>query len=370
MPKKGENVYHRKDGLWEARYVKEIDLSGKKKYGSVYARTCREAKEKRQVIVDSIRLNQVKPITRNTTMSQLISEWMYLNKNRLKPSTYQKYLSFQEKHIDRFIGDLPVIYFTTVTIHQYAQERIKEGISVNTVNAVLVFIHTCLKYGHRQYNFPMPDIIYPAQTKKEMRVLSYDEQKKLTDYLKQDTDIYKFGVLLALYTGLRVGELCALEWNDIEDGRIKVRRTVQRLRSEGGGTEVHIGLPKTQSSIRDIPVPSFLSEIIEHFRKQNTGKRYVISQENSKLAEPRIMQYKCRKYLNDLGIQGATFHTLRHSFATRCVECQCELKSLSEMLGHTNITTTVARYVHSSFQLKQNTVERLREVMMGEEILG
>lgn len=110
MPKKGENVYHRKDGLWEARFVKEIDAFGKKKYGSVYAKSCREAKEKRQTIVDSIRLNQVQPVTRNTTLSQLAEEWLHTNQERLKPSTLQKYRGFVRNHIERYIGRIPVVY--------------------------------------------------------------------------------------------------------------------------------------------------------------------------------------------------------------------------------------------------------------------
>ena len=118
MPRKGENVYHRKDGLWEARYVKEIDEFGKKKYGSVYGHSCREAKEKRQQIVDNIRLFQKPVCTRNTTVYQLAEEWLHLCQSKLKLSTYQRYRGFLENHIIH-IGNLPVIFCSSATLQNF-----------------------------------------------------------------------------------------------------------------------------------------------------------------------------------------------------------------------------------------------------------
>ena len=361
MPKKGEYVYHRKDGLWEARYVKEIDLTGKKKYGSVYARSCREAKEKRQNAVDNIRLHQIVPVTRSSTISQLVTEWLTANNSRLKPSSYQKYRSLFKNHIENTIGNLPVIYCTAATIQAFSLNRLETGISPATVNSILVLLHSCLKYGHRVYKFSMPDIIYIPHDKKEMRVFNNEEQKRLVEYLLNDMDLYKFGALLSLSTGLRIGELCGLEWDDISEDRISVKRTVQRIyRANGDGTEVHIGKPKTKTSVREIPIPPFLEPIIEDFRNKANGQKYVLSIKGTHMVEPRVMQYKFKTFLKDLKIENASFHTLRHSFATRCVEQDFEIKSLSEVLGHSNVQTTLGNYVHSSFDLKARNMAKFK----------
>ena len=363
MPKKGENVYHRKDGLWEARYIKEIDSLGKKKYGSVYGHSCKEAKEKRQNIVDNIRFYQKPTVIRDMTVLQLANEYLYMNQSRLKPSTYQRYEGFLRKHIAPAIGNQPMIYLTTATIQYFSTDRLQTGLSPQTVNSILIFLHSCLKYGHRHHNLPVPEIIYFSVDKKEMRVLTAEEQRKLIDYLCSDMDIYKFGIYLALYTGLRLGELCALKWGDIENGRIKVRRTMQRL-SNGDGTTLNVGAPKTDSSIREIPIPTFLEETVEYFRDTNPKDRYVLAEGNKTVVEPRVMQYKFKRFLNEAGIEHANFHALRHTFATRCVECGFEVKSLSEILGHANVNITLNRYVHSSFQLKQSQMEKLAQTLL------
>ncbi|MBQ4099933.1 MAG: site-specific integrase, partial [Oscillospiraceae bacterium] len=192
---------------------------------------------------------------------------------------------------------------------------------------------------------------------------SKDEQQRLVDYLLIDIDIYKLGVLVALYTGMRLGELCALRWEDIDDDCIKVRQTMQRLsKNNGVGTELFIGTPKTETSVRLIPIPSFLKELIEEFRIRGAGEKYFLGSKDKHIVEPRVMQYKFKKYLLDAHIEKANFHALRHSFATRAVEVGFEIKSLSELLGHANVQITLQKYVHSSFALKQDNMELLKSV--------
>lgn len=364
MSRRGESIYHRKDGLWEARYVKEIDVNGKKKYGSVYGHSYREAKEKRQDALDHILLYQKAPTIRSTTVSHLAQEWLMINRGRLKPSSLQRYQGFVKNHIGPGLGAVRAVYVTTVTIHAFAENRLEVGLAPQSVNAVLVALHSILKYGHRQYGLPLPEFMYLAEEKKEMRVLDQAEQKRLVDYLLTDMDNYKLGVLTALYTGLRIGELCALRWEDIEDNCIQVRRTMQRLKkADGTGTELFIGAPKTGSSIRTIPLPSFLRELIEPCRIGKDGKTYFLAAFPCVVVEPRVMQYRFQKCLKVAGIEKANFHALRHTFATRCVECGFEVKSLSEILGHANVQITLNRYVHSSFELKQANMERLTLIL-------
>ncbi len=360
MKKTGDCVYHRKDGLWEARYVKEIDVFGKKKYGSVYGHSKREAREKRQDALDRILLYQKAVPTRRITVAQLTQEWLFINRNRVKLSTYQRYCGFVKNHIESVIGGLSVVYVTTATIHEFSLERLKTGLSPQTVNSILIFLHSCLKYGHRQYQLPLPEFVYLTCEKKEMRVLSKEEQQHLVAYLIDDIDIYKFGVLVALYTGIRIGELCALRWEDIETDCIRIRHTMQRLNKKtGSGTELFIGAPKTTTSIRFIPIPSFLRDMMEEFRSNGVGQQYFLGNKEKRVVEPRIMQYKFKKYLLEAGVEKANFHALRHSFATRAVEAGFEIKSLSELLGHANVSITLQKYVHSSFALKQSNMELL-----------
>lgn len=364
MPRRRDGIYHRKDGLWEARYVKEVDLTGKKKYGSVYGHSYKEAREKRQDALAHIVLYQKPPSARRITVKELAAEWLLVNQSRLKPSTCQRYQGFLKNHLEGSLGAMEVLYVTTVTIQQFAMERLSSGLAPQTVNAILTLLHSILKYGHRQYQLPIPEIIYLSVEKKEMRVLSQEEQKKLVDYLMQDLDACKLGILVALYTGLRVGELCALKWEDISKDSITIRRTMQRLKKDStDGTELHIGSPKTKTSLRTIPVPSFLQELIEPFRKPELAECYFLATTPGEVIEPRTMQYRFRRYLKEAGIEKANFHALRHTFATRCVEAGFEIKSLSEVLGHANIQTTLNKYVHSSFDLKRTNMELLSLIL-------
>lgn len=360
MSRRGENIYHRKDGLWEARYVKEIDIYGKKRYGSVYSRSYREAKAKRQDMLDYLLLNQKPASLRNMTVGELTDEWLLINRSRLKLSTHQRYCGYWNNHIKYSIGNMKTVFFTSMVIRQFAANLLQSGLSEQSCNSVLIFLHSVMKYGHQQYNLPLPEFKYFQTEQKEMRVFSQEEQRRLVEYLKNDIDIYKFGVLIALYTGVRVGELCALQWGDIAENCINVRRTMQRLQKEDEkGTKIVIGPPKTKKSVRIIPILSCLEEYIYYFRSNHSPTSYVISDPRISLAEPRVMQYKFKKYMEDLHIEGASFHTLRHTFATRAVEAGIDVKALSELLGHSNVQTTLNRYVHSSLSHKRVNVEKL-----------
>lgn len=357
MPRRGENIFKRKDGLWEARYVKGVDEFGKKKYGSVYAHTYREVKDKRQDIVNKITLLPQSVSIQRMLLNHLIEEWLYINQGRLKPSTYQKYKYMFEKHIKNEIGGYPVIYLTPVILKGYADKKQETGLSPQTVNGILTFIGGCLKYANHQYGIAQTSIIYLKTENKEMRVLSREEQRCLINFLLRDIDIYKLGILVALYTGIRIGELCALQWKDIKDGTIIINKTMQRLKNDNV-TKIVVGEPKTPTSNRIIPLPNFLVDKIEMFRKINEDTRFLSNITHTTI-EPRVMQYHFQRYIKALNIPSANFHCLRHTFATRCVECDFEIKSLSEILGHRTINITMNRYVHSSIELKASNMEKL-----------
>lgn len=353
MARHGENIFKRKDGRWEARYVKEIALDGTKKYGSVYAKTYREVKIKQQAhIIEPQR--SAKHI--DLTVGRIMDEWLCESKNQLKISTRQKYEGIVKNHILELLGKFPVRFLTPQIVAEFTDKLLSENLSRESVNQVLIALGTGLGYAEEKYKISTPDVHLLKTAKSQTRVLSDTEQQVLVQRLLSQNDVYSFGILLALYTGLRIGELCALKWEDISENTIHVRRTMQRLKNADGATEVMILAPKTESSDRLIPIPFALKSLIEQHRG---ASGYVLTKKDGKFVEPRLLQQKFSAQLAECNINGVTFHTLRHTFATRCIEVGIDVKTLSELLGHADVKTTLNRYVHSSLELKQKSVDKL-----------
>ena len=353
MPRRGENIFKRKDGRWEARYIKEIALDGTKKYGSVYAKTYREVKVKQQMCIKE---PQTCGDRSSLTIKKVMTEWLYESKNQLKISSYQKYNAIFTNHISKRLGELPIKYLTPQIITQFTDDLLSEELSKETVNLILIVLGTGLNNAKEKYKVAVPEIHLFKTAKAQMRVFSESEQQTLVQQLLLQSDVFSFGILLALYTGLRIGEVCALKWEDITDNTIHICKTMERLKNANGVTEVMILSPKTESSDRIIPIPTALKTIIEQHR-QESG--YVLSRPNGKFTEPRLLQNKFAKCLAEYGIDKVNFHTLRHTFATRCIESGVDVKTLSELLGHSDVKTTLNRYVHSSLELKQKSIDKL-----------
>ena len=358
MPRRGNNIYKRKDGRWEARYVKGISADGKKLYGSVYGRTYTEAKEKQALFLQDCLSTK----SQNTiSLSVLMHEWLNHIENTVKKSTYQKYCSIVKNHIDtNIIGSLPVRYLSPNSYSNYTKSKLDSGaLSPKTVNDIVIVIGLSLSYAEEVYGIKKVRLQRVKEPKKEMRVLSIQEQKQLERYLYHDMNLYKFGVLLALYTGMRIGELCALQWDDIRPDCIVISKTMHRIQ-DSNHTIIEITEPKTPSSVRAIPIPQFLQSIIDKYRQQNG---YVLVNRNGKYVEPRLMQLNFKRMVEDCGLPKTNFHALRHTFATRCIEAGFDVKSLSEILGHADVKTTLNKYVHSSFELKQENMKRLKPIV-------
>ena len=296
-------------------------------------------------------------------------EWLRLRKTKIRESTYIKYDTILEKHIKPKLGGCYPLGITAGLVDDFSKELLDaDKLSVKTVHDILVVLHGILKYTAAQFPgiFPAVEINYPKETRKEMRVLSRDEQKRLAVYLLDDTDFCKFGVLLMLFTGLRIGELCALRWSDvnIKEKVISVSATMQRLRSTDTDTaektKILIGAPKSDTSVRTIPLTDYAATLCRKFAVRNAAAYILTGTEN--YMEPRSLQYRIEKYTKECGLEGVHAHTLRHTFATRAVEVGFEIKSLSEVLGHANTTITLERYVHSSMELKRSNMDKLAAV--------
>ena len=244
---KGENIFKRKDGRWEARYIKGYELSGKIKYGFCYGKTYREAKEK--VTKCKAALVNGKPIPSTNSRHRFAfycDEWLRMRKPKVKESTYIKYDTALRKHIKPKLGGCFPMGMTTGLIDDFTEELLFEDeLAPKTVHDVLVVLHGILKYTATFFTggFPAIEINYPKPGKKEMRVLSREEQTRFVSYLLDDMDTCKFGVLLTLFTGVRIGELCALQWGNIslKEQTIRIRTDYQPCAGDRCRASRHAG---------------------------------------------------------------------------------------------------------------------------------
>ncbi len=376
MPKKGENIYKRKDGRWEGRYIKGYSDTNRTQYGYVYAYSYKEVKEKlyHAKINVSNKTSEV-DVNLNLQYDYWLDLWLKYKKSFVKKSTYIRYKNIVENHIKPNIGTLSICAIDTVCIQKFITDKSingkkdgSGGLSPKTLYDILLIIKETFAYidGLRPnaHHIDFRKIII-KKTSHEMRVLSQTEEKNLNSVLLQQTDRYKLGVLICLYTGIRIGELCALRWKNISlrDQTIKIDSTVQRLQKDekvdcSSKTMIYISEPKTFSSMRTIPFPFFLLPIFEQF--QDSPEAFMLSGSEKAIVEPRTMQNHFKKYLVLGGISDANFHSLRHTFATRCIESEFDLKSLSEILGHSSVKTTLDKYVHSTMELKKSNMKKIK----------
>lgn len=375
MSRTGENIYKRKDGRWEARYIKYYDGNGKAKYGYVYGHSYAEAKSKLIRCLTSIKSGPASNSKPNSFkgFDFWLDEWLKVKKVRVKEPTYIRYRNSIENHIKPYLGKYPIERISTALIEKFAQYLLEKGrldktggLSEKSVLDILTIVKEVIKYTNTLGIATSCQIEFiPLKNKrKEMRVLSKEESQKLVSYLTVDTDNYKFGIFLAFYTGIRVGELCALQWKDLSfnDKTLHISKTMQRLQkvehNEEKKTHVIVVEAKSQSSHRLIPLPDFILEMASKYKQ--SPNCYIISTSRGKFIEPRVMQYQFKKCMEDCGIKDVNFHALRHTFATRCIEAGFDIKTLSEILGHSSVKITLDKYVHSSHELKRINMEKLR----------
>lgn len=317
---------------------------------------------KRNLLVDYFTNKYSKPL------SSYCDEWLQNKKFSLKESSMVKYETILRCHIKPYLGMMDPYKLTSVTIDNYINDLMtQKKLSPKTVKDILIVLNSVLNYTSKQ-NFGKNiniDITYPKCSKKQMKVLSQEEQRNLIDYLVANLDSCTFGILLAMFTGLRIGELCALKWHDIsiESRTLCICSTMQRLHQsdyKDAKTKVVITSPKSETSQRIIPIPDSIYNICKKM-SLNDSEAFVLTGSRAYM-EPRTLQYRLKKYTQECGLEDVHFHALRHTFATRCVEVGFEVKSLSEILGHATTTLTLDRYVHSSMDLKRINMKKLEAI--------
>lgn len=350
MSKRGENIYKRKDGRWEGRYLKDS-----KKYGYVYGRTYKEVKEK----LNYARLNTEKQKDK-TKLAVLCDNWLIYKEQYIKESSFVKYKSILERHIKPYFNEIPVNKIDEHTIEAFAKNLTVKGYSAQTVKITLSVLEGVFLYFKIDVSVKR---LIPKKGQKEIHILSSNDRLKLEKYLLYGQDAYKIGILLSLYTGIRIGELCALKWEDIDlnAGTVKINATLQRIQDfkgiSGNKTRIVITEPKTPSAKRTIPLPVFLIKKLKAIDPKN-GSAFMLTG-TERFTEPGALTYVFKKYLKESGVPDINFHALRHTFTTRCIENDFEPKALSEILGHSSVNTTLGIYNHPSLEYKRENINRL-----------
>lgn len=299
------------------------------------------------------------------TFGHALDSWLESKRISLKQSSYVKYHNIICKHVKPSLGGYFPAEITSAALNAFAAERFRSGgrggLSEKTVRGIMMLTKAAL----RSAEGGTADIrlSLPREGKKEMRVLTLREQALLEKHLNCGMDACKLGVFVCLYTGLRLGEVCALKWSDIsiENGTLTVRRTLQRLQTLDGSlpkTALVFAEPKSNCSARTIPLPECLLGKLARF-KPSCPSAYLLTADAEQYVEPRTYQNRFKAYVKGSGISDANFHATRHTFATRCVEAGFEIKSLSEILGHANVNITLDRYVHPSLDMKRSNMNKL-----------
>ena len=376
MSRKGENIRKRKDGRWEGRYLIYSEEKQKKISRSVYGKTYTETKEKllkaksealfeakETCVPDRVHIANIpKNNADNMLFGTIATCWLNDMKANKKYSTYIKYKTIYQRYLfenfnNYYIGDITDDIVNILLIRTNDKQILSESIE----KSIYCVINQIFNYAEASYHIKISKVKRRKNSKpgKPVKILSEKEQLDLLNILYEDMDIYKLGVLICISTGLRLGEICSLKWSDIdfETRVLHVNRTVQRI-SVTEGTAIKTTLleddPKSLYSNRYIPLPDALYELICQYK---TDSVYFFNCD--KPMEPRTYQKKFHKYLKNAGISNKNFHTLRHTFATNLVTCGADVKSLSEILGHSNVQITLNRYVHPSMDNKRSQLDSL-----------
>lgn len=299
------------------------------------------------------------------TFQEVAAAWKADKRPWIKPSTYATYVQLTNHHILPRFGTEQALDDNAV--QDFVNSLLQQGLSVKTVRDTMLVLRMILRFGSEAGAWPPLSckVRYPTATQAESSptVLSRSQQRRLMDHLKKHFSFQNLGILICLHSGLRIGEVCALQWRDLDmsAGLIHVTKTVQRIclhDTDERAYYLSVDRPKTPSSVRDIPITHELKALLKPLRKIMQEEYYVVSNAEDPL-EPRYFRDYYHRILQQLGLPRSRFHALRHTFATRCIESKCDYKTVSAILGHASIATTMDLYVHPGLDEKKKAVEQM-----------
>lgn len=286
-----------------------------------------------------------------------------------KNRTCTRYTNIVTQHIIPKLGEYDLSELTPFIVQQFITELISngnlkngKGLAANTVNSIITVIQQSMKTA-KQLKFvdeyEMNNLKRPKIEEKPVECFTVGEQKKIEQAVREDKREKMLGVLICLYTGLRIGELMALEWADIDlqKRELWVTKSCHDGKDENGKICRITGTPKTTHSTRVIPIPKQLVPIMRDMKKRSNSP--LVITDKGKIPSVRAYQRSFELLLTKIDVPKHGFHSLRHTFATRAIECGMDVKSLSEILGHKNSTVTLNRYVHSMMEHKMSMMDKL-----------
>ena len=300
----------------------------------------------------------------NKTIREIVVAWKEYKRPYVKQSTMAAYLLILENHLLPAFGEKDSL--PEQSVQSFVLEKIECGLSVKSIKDILIVLKMVMKFGVKNewMNYYEWDIKYPTNSaNKELEVLSVSNHRKILDHIQSHFTFTGLGIYISLSTGLRIGEICALKWNDINitEGTITVSRTIERIymvEGEKKHTELVISSPKTRNSCREIPMSKELLAIVKPLKKIVNDDFYVLTNDEHP-TEPRTYRNYYNGLMEKLGIPRLKYHGLRHSFATRCIEAGCDYKTVSVLLGHSNISTTLNLYVHPNMEQKKRCITKM-----------
>ena len=308
------------------------------------------------------------------TLDSIASTWLQYSRKQLKESSYIKYWNLLRNHILPELGAFYPEELTTECVEQFTQKKLSEGrmdgnggLMDKSVRDILSLLKEICSFAIQMgYEIPCHfKLLRLRQDSQEIRVLGKEEEQILGKFLLKDNELAKTGVLLSLYMGLRLGEVCALKRKHIlyKEAVLQVKRTMQRIQNpeeeNGRKTKIIITQPKSARSIRDIPIPPILLERLLML-SQASPDAFLLTGRADRFIEPRSLENIFKRYLRECQMGEIKYHALRHTFATRCMESGFDAKTLSEILGHANVNITLNRYVHPSMERKRENMKKLK----------
>lgn len=360
MSRRGINIYRRKDGRYEGRYSDGYLDNSKRKYHSIYGKTYSEVRDRLLQIKTNMLLHKTACCQ---TVKMLFGEWLKAKQLITKESTYSNYVFKVERHLIPSFGNINFNKLTPEMIYTFIRKKKDSGLSDKYISDLIVVMKNMTKYIAKMHHCddPIANAELPKQEKREIKLYSKSEQSRLKSILLSNIDITKAIILFTLYTGVRIGEICGVKWTDIDftTKTLRIERTIQRIGVCGQDrkTQLIVSTPKSKSSNRVIPLPEFLLQILKAF-KQSDVNTFIVTG-SYELPDPRTLRYRFEKLLAANGLRKIKFHSLRHMFATNCIELGFDVKTLSEILGHSSVEITLNRYVHSSMERKRQCMDML-----------
>ncbi|ALS36953.1 integrase [Enterococcus rotai] len=361
MSRRGENIYKRKDGRWEGRYIKGRKLNGSIHYGYVYGKKYYDVKQKLTLIKSQLPYYQEQIIySYSGTVQEWAAYWLEtFVLPTVKLSTYVSYKSKLSVHVFPQLGEIKLTELKKEDV-QTLSDQLEEKLSDASVHAVFRVFHTCLCAAQENELIPknpVDTVRLPKMGKRVSKALTTGEQKRLKQVANSSTN--GLAVLIALETGMRIGEISGLKWSDIDWERreVHVNRTLQRLTDNNGKSQIVEGLPKTRSSTRVIPLSKRLYHLL--WKQKHSSKEAYILSNTEKSVEPRVVRYQFKQMSQEAGLSDVTFHTLRHTFATRCLEAGVNIATISALLGHRSIKMTLDVYTHSLLAQEREAIDQV-----------